>query len=160
MGSSQPTGRARPGSPSRHRASRDIHLFLVAFRLAGQAQAVTHAPLPDVVDRLLAGKDLPRGADPETTWIAAARGSRLRASWRGGLDTCLVRALVAGTLLADRGGVVLHVGFCPDPCGTPRALGHAWLSVGDQTWGLPATLSGEAYSAALDLPMRRLEDKA
>lgn len=130
----------------------------MVFRLARHAQEVTRAPLPDVVTRLLALRGLPRGVDPDAAWVAAARGSRYRARWRGGLDTCLVRTLVAGTLLADRPGVTLHIGFRPDPCGVPRAEGHAWLSVGGESWGMPDSPSGEAYRAALDLPMHRPED--
>jgi hypothetical protein len=136
-----------------------MRLFLDAFRLAGHAQEVARAPLPDVASRLLALGGLPRGADPDAAWVAAARGCRYRCRWRGALDTCLVRALVAGTLVADRDGVVLHVGFRPAPSGVARLDGHAWVSVNDQAWGLPAASLGESYDAALDLRLHRLEDK-
>lgn len=112
-----------------------------------------------MASRLLALGSLPRGVDPDAAWVAAARGSRYRSRWRGGLDTCLVRALVAGTMVADRDGVVLHVGFRPDPCGVARVDGHAWVSVDGRTWGLPAAPLGESYDAALDLRLHRMEDK-
>lgn len=157
MGAIRPTIAAQLEPPSRHRSLRDVRLFVAAFRLAGQAQVVARAPLPEVVARLLALGGLPRGADPDAAWVAAARGSRYRARWRGGLDTCLVRTLVAGALLADREGVVLRVGFRSEPTSPARPDGHAWLVVGDSTLGEAPGMDRACYCQALDLPMRRRE---
>ena len=142
----------------RHRSLRDVRLFAAAFGLAGRAQAVVRQPLPDIISALVRHRGLPRSVDPAAAWAAACRGCRYRAHWRGGLDTCLVRALVAGTLISDRPDVVLHIGFCPDPAGVARADGHAWLVVGAAPFGL-AEISGIGHhESAWSAPMRRKEN--
>lgn len=158
MEASQPAWGPGRRTTSRYRTLGDIRLFLVAFRLARHAQGVTQSPLPEVVDRLLALKSLPCDVDPGAAWVAAIRGSRYRARWSGGLDTCLIRALVAGTLLSDRPDVMLHIGFRPDPTGIARADGHAWLAVGEATLGLAGSPEGECHDSAWRAPVRRREN--
>ncbi|MGV8042276.1 MAG: hypothetical protein AB2L07_20240 [Thermoanaerobaculaceae bacterium] len=135
-----------------------MRLFVAAFRLAGRAQVVAHRPLPDVIAVLVRRRGLPRAVDPAAAWAAACRGCCYRARWRGGLDTCLVRALVAGTLMSDRSDVVLHVGFRPDPGGVARADGHAWLAVGAATFGLAEIPGVGRHETAWSAPMRRKEN--
>lgn len=137
---------------------RDMRLFVTAFRLAGRAQAVAHAPLPDVVVALVRQRGLPRAVDPAAAWVAAARGCRYRARWRGGLDTCLIRALVAGTLLSDRPDVVLHIGFRPDRTGAVRADGHAWLAIAGATFGLAELPAVGHHASVWAAPIRRKEN--
>ena len=136
-----------------------IFFFVNALRIAWIAQAIRWRPLPEVIARLETLRWLPRSAD-----MAAARRATLRACgrlarWTGGLDTCLIRALVLGTLLADREGVVLHLGFRPGSAGTGIASGHAWLTVNGEPWLDPQT-GGAAYVESLRLPMRRISPAA
>ena len=100
-----------------------------AFRLARAAQAVRLAPVPDVAERLARMRGWPRPSAPDAAMVAAARACSRLARWGGGLDTCLVRSLVAGALLADRARVILHIGFRPAAAAGGPADGHAWLTV-------------------------------
>ena len=59
-----------------------------------------------------------------------------------------------GALLADREGVVLHLGFCLGNTGAGSADGHAWLTLNGDPLLDPET-GGAAYVESLRLPMRR-----
>ncbi|MFZ1639826.1 MAG: lasso peptide biosynthesis B2 protein [Candidatus Contendobacter sp.] len=133
---------------------RDIFLFVNALRLAWIAQAIQSRPLSKVIARLEALRWLPRGADAEAARRATLRACGRLARWTGGLDTCLIRALVLGALLADREGVVLHLGFRPGSAGAGSADGHAWLTLNGEPVLDPET-GGAAYLESLRLPMRR-----
>ena len=134
---------------------RAIFLFINALRLAWVAQAIQSRPLPEVITRLEALRWLPRGVDEAAARRATLRACGRLARWTGGLDTCLIRALVLGTLLADREGVVLHLGFRPGSPGTGMASGHAWLTLNGKPWLDPQT-GGAPYVESLQLPMRRV----
>lgn len=133
---------------------RDILLFVNAIRLTYIAQTIQWRPLPKVIARLEVLWWLPCNADVEAARRATLRACGRLARWAGGLDTCLVRALVLGTLLADREGVVLHLGFRPGNTGAGIADGHAWLTLNGDPLLDPET-GGAAYVESLQLPMRR-----
>ena len=133
---------------------RDIFLFVNALRLAWIAQTIQSRPLPKVIARLETLRWLPCGADAEAARRATLRACRRLARWTGALDTCLIRALVLGALLADREGVVLHLGFRPGNAGAGSADGHAWLTLNGEPILDPET-GGAAYVESLRLPIRR-----
>jgi hypothetical protein len=87
---------------------------------------------------------------PEAAWIAAARAASRVRRLAGGPDTCLVRALIAGSLLAGRGGVRLCLGFRPGQPDSP-AEGHAWLKGNDFELGRDSA-AGPRYEPALTVP--------
>ncbi len=86
-------------------------------------------PLVDVVERLDGLRFLPRRVGIRSAVRAARRACPRLRRWLGGLDTCLVRAMVAGSMLSDREGVILHLGLLPPDADVDEAAGHAWLSV-------------------------------
>lgn len=84
------------------------------------------APTMDLMARL---PGLPTGLSVEVahcaTRIACSISSRL-----GALNTCIPRSLVFGTLISDRPGVALHIGFrTPNPQSIHAVDGHAWVSL-------------------------------
>lgn len=120
-------GSARPATPL------ELRLFLHALRLAWVARRIRGAtPLVRVLEELNRVPFLPRQVQPRSAVRAATRACVRMRRWLGGLDTCLVRAMVAGSLLSDRDGVVLHLGLLPPYTDADDAAGHAWLSVHGQ----------------------------
>jgi hypothetical protein len=108
--------------------------FARALALARRAQKVRWAPIEAVVQDLMHhGRRLPTLSVADLS-LATRRATRRWARWAGGLDTCLIRSLVLGALLADRGRVVLTVGFRP---GGDAAVpeGHAWLTLDGKELG-------------------------
>ncbi|MCU7960922.1 MAG: lasso peptide biosynthesis B2 protein [gamma proteobacterium symbiont of Bathyaustriella thionipta] len=92
-----------------------------------RVQAVSQQSLPVLLKRL------PKIWRPGVTSIeegvnAAARAVNFAARYFGWLDSCLVRSLVTGVLLAGQDNVELVLGF---QSGTEGVIeGHAWLEVG------------------------------
>lgn len=139
-------------TPPRQRRSRtlaDLGWFLVALRRARLVRRRLAQPLPDTVATLAALAPA-HPPSPEVAWVAAVRASGRARQIAGGMDTCLVRALIAGSLLAARGDVRLHVGFRPGQPGNP-ADGHAWLAGTDFELGREGT-PGPEYDPALTVP--------
>ena len=134
---------------------REITLFVQAFRLSLKAQRVRTKALDLVAADMTSAAFLPRGVAVGEAVRAAERACSRVGRWARGLDSCLTRSLVAGTLLADRPGVFVHVGFRAPASGNP-ADGHAWVSVGDEEVGVvtPPDHAGP-FVEALRLPMRR-----
>lgn len=108
--------------------ARQIVLFLEALRLAWQAQAVRKLGPAEAAGRL--APVLPwRDLDPDDALRATARACS-RLGRLGGLDSCLVRSLVFGSLMARAGEVRLRVGFRPSAAGDgDRPDGHAWVTI-------------------------------
>ncbi len=133
---------------------RELLLFFHAFRLARRAQAIDRIPLPRLVVALPRLRGLPRGVGPDAalgaTLRAVARGER----WFGWRGTCLVKALVLSSLLADREGVELVIGVRKGEGETPID-GHAWVRVGDREFSLLglAEAAGEGYLTMTALPV-------
>jgi hypothetical protein len=134
----------------------DIILFARAMFLARQAQRAASVPLPSLVAEM--SRHQPRlgrhSADRlgRATVRATARWSR----WFGGFDTCLVRSLVLGTLLADRTGVALNIGFKPGE-DQLSVDGHAWVTVDGSPVGPDGDRATGHYSRLLAVPFGNRE---
>jgi hypothetical protein len=126
--------------------SREIVLFLHAFRLARYAQAIDRIPLPELVSALPRLRGLPRGVDPDDALRASLRATARGTRWFGWRGTCLVKALVLSSLLADQEGVELVIGVRKGE-GEAPIDGHAWVRVGGREFSLlgPAEATGEGY---------------
>lgn len=132
------------------------HLLVSAWRLHSRAQllagggswAATRA-------RMLATRGLPVGASPEDALWAAGWAARVARRLPGRLDSCLVRSLVAGSLVADTPEVTVRIGFHrPRPSGDLMD-GHAWLSVQDRVVTAPREASPAAFEEVFALPLER-----
>lgn len=134
-----------------HRA----HLLASAWRLHTTAQRLAGgAGWTETRDRLLAARGLPERVDPADAVWAAARTGRLGRLLAGRRDTCLLRSLVAGALVADTPGVAVRIGF-RRPWATGDLLdGHAWLSVADRAL-TPAEPDDVAFEEVVALPLER-----
>ena len=88
--------------------------------------------------------------------LATARATARWARWFGGLDTCLIRSLVLGSMLADRQDVALVIGFRP---GVEDAAvdGHAWVAVAGRAVGPDGSLAQDEYSRLIAVPFTRDE---
>lgn len=111
---------------TRFHTPNDFRLFLRAMHLALRAQSLRRHSLSWVLRRLLAAP----AAGPDTGVDAIIR-AMVRATGRVGripgmLDSCLLRCLVAATLLRAHGQVRVHIGFRP---GLGGHDGHAWLTL-------------------------------
>jgi hypothetical protein len=105
-----------------------VLVFVKAIDLARRAQKVRRLPIEEVVQELLHHRGRVTKLPVADLSRATRRATRRWARWGGGIDTCLIRSLVLGALLADRGRVVLTVGFRPgDAAAVPE--GHAWLTL-------------------------------
>ncbi len=129
----------------------DIALFLSAMRLARRAQRVRRVPVPDVVEDIASrgggGRDYP----VPRVELAVARAANRWRRWFGGLDTCLIRSLVMGGLLAGRGEVMLNIGFRPGE-EQPSVDGHAWVTFDGNPVGADGDLARERYTRVLTVP--------
>jgi hypothetical protein len=134
---------------ARHRSLADVRWFLAALRRARIVRKRLALPLKDTA-AILAILAPVHPPSPETAWVAAARAARRVQRVAGGPDTCLVRALIAGSLLAARGGVRLHLGFRPGEAGG-SAAGHAWLEGREFELGRDGS-AGAVYDPALTVP--------
>ena len=112
----------------------DLLVFARALDLARRAQEVRRTPIEAVVRELLHHRGRPTKLSVPDLSLATRRATRRWARWGRGLDTCLIRSLVLGALIADRGRVVLTVGFRPgDDANVPE--GHAWLTLDGRELG-------------------------
>lgn len=146
---SAPRSTTDSAEATRHRTPADIRWFLAALRRAWIVRQRLALPLSDTT-AILATLAPAHPPSPETAWVAAVRAASRVRRVAGGPDTCLVRALIAGSLLAARGGVRLHLGFRPGQPGSP-ADGHAWLEGSDFELGRDGT-PGPVYDPALTVP--------
>lgn len=137
----------------RHR----IQLYSSALRLALAAQEVRKTRVDSVIPKLLTAPYLPNGADPAEAARAAGRACRLL-GYLNLLNSCLTRSLVLGSLISDRPGVVIHIGFRPQETNTG---GHAWISLDEQIFGFNDEEQNnfERYTIARSLPMQRPSGK-
>jgi hypothetical protein len=132
----------------------DVALFLSALRLARRAQQVQRVPVPDVVASVARQGGGGRSSPIPRVSLAAARAVRKWHQWFGGIDTCLIRSLVLGGLLAGRGEVMLNIGFRPGE-EEPALDGHAWVTVDGSPVGADGDLAGERYTRVIAVPFSR-----
>ena len=138
---------------------KELRSFFYALRLGFIAQRIARGtPLEQLIDILLTtGRRPPKNLREDEAMLAAARaGHRLQTL--GMLNTCLIRSLVAGSLLADREDVTLQLGNRRDETSENGLDGHAWLMLGARVLPHPdeaAAPSGEPYSVMASFPMRR-----
>lgn len=133
---------------------RELNLFFHAFRLARRAQAIDRIPLPRLVVALPRLHGLPCDVDPDDALSATLRAVSRGERWFGWRGTCLVKALVLSSLLADKEGVELVIGVRKGEGETPID-GHAWVRVGGREFSLlgPAEAAGEGYVTMTALPV-------
>lgn len=131
-------------------------LLGAALRLHRLAQALRReTSLADVCRSLLETTGLPTAVEPAAALWAAGWAARLGRRLGGWLDTCLLRSLVAGTLLADRPGVVLRVGVRRSASAAARLRAHAWLTVDGETLAAAPTDPPESFHELLVIPLER-----
>ncbi len=137
----------------------DLLLFVRALGLARRAQRVSSVPLPQLVAEMSL---LQRGFQRHSVdrlGRAAARATARWSRWFGGFDTCLVRSLVLGAMLADRPGVALIVGFKPGQ-DQLSVDGHAWVTVHGSPVGPDGGRATGHYRRLLEVPFRDPGDEA
>jgi hypothetical protein len=132
----------------------DILLFLSALKLARRAQRVRRVPVPDVVEDIATRGGGGRGYPVPRVELAAVRAANRWRLWFGGFDTCLIRSLVLGGLLSDRGEVMLNIGFRPGQ-EQPLIDGHAWVTIDGNRVGADGDLARERYTRVLTVPFLR-----
>jgi hypothetical protein len=132
----------------------DIALFLSALRLARRAQRVRGVPVPDVVEAIARRGGGGQSHSVPRLELATTRAVGRWRRWFGGIDTCLIRSLVLGGLLAGRGEVMLNIGFRPGDDET-AVDGHAWVTVDGSPVGSDGDLAKERYTRVLTVPFLR-----
>lgn len=135
---------------NRYRTPGDILLALRTLAVAMRAQRAREVPLPELLEQL-AGRPGPSCGDVDRARAAAGRALRLLRLATGSLDTCLMRALTVGRLLAPHHRVHLCLGFRPAPGGRP-ADGHAWLKVDGRELQVAVPPEGTPYEPATEIP--------
>lgn len=152
-----------PAPPGVLGMMRELWLFGHALRLAGVSCRVEREPLNQIVARLARVRGLPRVTDADAAKRAARRACARIMPWAGALDSCLVRSLVTGALLASKAKVELNIGFRSDASAPSRVAGHAWITSdgrvvddGDDDSG---TVNASSYRSTLQLPMARRRER-
>lgn len=129
-------------------------MFIQAARLTVHARQIRDRNLQQIVDSMLALPCLPTDVLPKEAKVAAVRAVVRMARWLDMLDTCLVRSLVVGTLLSDRDGMELHIGFRRQPAADNLLEGHAWVSCRDEII-LDSEDKDGPYRESVTISMRR-----
>jgi len=119
--------------------------------LARHAQHASSVPLPKLVAEMTRRRRGSRRHSADRLGRATVRATTRCSRWFGGLDTCLIRSLVLGALLADRAGVELNIGFRPGE-DRPVVDGHAWVTVDGSPVGPDGDRATEHYSRLLAVP--------
>lgn len=100
---------------------------IACLPLAVRAQRLAKGPLTVACATLVASRT-PRIHQADVVRVLAYRATRLTGLIPGFANTCLVRSLVAATLLSDLDDVFLQVGFRVNHAGLQGADGHAWVT--------------------------------
>jgi hypothetical protein len=140
-----------------NRSATDIFAFLSALPLVlAASRVISGEPVYTVLQRLTSRRLLPKRLTVEQARCGADRACRFVKRYRPLDDSCLVRALVLGTLLSDRRGVELHIGFRPPMDGQKFAAGHAWVSVNGINVSEPGGILGTGdYVPAKRIPISK-----
>ena len=137
----------------------DVVLFLRAVPRARLAQRVKTEPLKRVVAGMARREGVAASHPVDRVARAAARATSRWSRWFGGLDSCLTRSLVLGSMLGGRGNVELNIGFRNHDIDDVVA-GHAWISVDDRPVGPDSELADDSYSRVLEVPFSGPEQSA
>jgi hypothetical protein len=140
-----------------YRHFRDLLLFTLALPITWKARQIRSRSIEEVTAELSRWPGLLKQVDVGRAQCAAARACRILSRWTGTLDTCLTRSLVAGTLLADRTGVELHIGF-KAPEGEDAVFdGHAWITVEGKcaNEGCDSETQEDLFINVVSIPMSR-----
>ena len=129
----------------------DLYLFFRALPPARLAQRVKTTPLDRVVADMIVRRGVSGSHTVDGVARAAARATARWSRWFGGLDTCLTRSLVLGSMLKDREGVALVIGFRSDD-NHDAVAGHAWVAVNGRPVGPDSRLADDTYSRLLEVP--------
>ena len=129
----------------------DVILFLQAVSLARRAQMVKSCPLDQVVAGMTLRYGVSTSHSVDRVAQAAARATTRWSRWFGGLDSCLTRSLVLGSMLCNRGNVELNIGFRSDD-NHDAVSGHAWISVDGRPVGPDSGLADDTYSRLREVP--------
>lgn len=153
------TGRSRMTAMSKRRGLllviHRLHLLASAWRLHGAAQRLAeNESLPTTQKAMLDQTFLPVGTEPQDALWAARWVARARRRLLGQLDTCLVRSLVAGALVADGPDVAVRIGVHRPQLNGDLLDAHAWLTIADREIS-PGQEAGERFEEVLILPMER-----
>jgi hypothetical protein len=138
----------------------DLALFVRAMGLARLAQRATSVPLPKLVAEMSRRRRGSRRHSADRLSRATVRATSRWSRWFGGFDTCLVRSLVLGALLADRTGVALNIGFRPGE-DQSSVDGHAWVTIDGSPVGPDGNRATGHYSRLLAVPFgdrERIDD--
>jgi hypothetical protein len=133
------------------RGAVDLLLFLRALGLARRAQKVSVEPITMVVKGMYPHGGGNRRHTADRLALATARATARWARWFGGLDTCLTRSLVLGSMLAGHQDVVLVIGFKPG-ADEEAIAGHAWVTVAGRPVGPDGILARDDYSRLFAVP--------
>lgn len=145
---------------SRRRGARLLlhrgHLLLSAWRLHSMAQRLAAGgSWVETRDRLLAARGLPADASPADALWAAGWAARVARRLTARRDTCLLRSLVAGVLVADSPDVAVRVGVRRPWRSGDLLDGHAWLTVADREVSRIRAASGAGFEEVVALPLER-----
>ena len=134
----------------------DLLLFVKALGLTRRAQRVSAEPITLVVEGMCSHGGGNRRHSVDRLALATARATARWARWFGGLDTCLIRSLVLGSMLADRQEVVLVVGFKPG-VEEEAVDGHAWVTLAGRPVGSDGILAQDDYTRLFAVPFVQRE---
>jgi len=129
----------------------DLLLFVKALGLARRAQRVSAEPINLVVENMSPHGGGNRHHSVDRLALATARATMRWARWFGGLDTCLIRSLVLGSMLADHQDVALVIGFKPG-VEEEGVDGHAWVTLAGRPIGPDGILAQDDYSRLFAVP--------
>ncbi len=134
-----------------------LHLLVAAWRLHARAERLAAgASWEETRSRLLSTRFLPTGSSPTDAAWAATWAVRVGRRLLGRRDTCLLRALVAGTLVADRPDVTVRVGV-HRPWSTGDLLdAHAWLTVAGRAVGVDRDRDRVVFEEVAALRLERV----
>lgn len=137
------------------RALRRLRLFFRAWRLHPAAQLVAVDSWDETRERLLAAGPTPARSAPADAIRAAAWAARVGRRLMGRRDTCLIRSLIAGALVADLDDVAVRVGVYRPWSSGDLLDAHAWLTVAGREVPASREPAGDRFEEVVVMPLGR-----